>query len=124
MYILIDIHMTEENICEIKSIREDLLETVNKKMKTEETYNEIAKLFKLLGDYNRLRIISALEHEELCVCELSLLLDMSQSSISHQLRLLRSNDMVKFRKKNKRVFYSLNNNQITKLITEAEEYEK
>ncbi|WP_409198355.1 ArsR/SmtB family transcription factor [Methanobrevibacter acididurans] len=116
--------MTEENICEIKSIREDLLETVNKKMKTEETYNEIAKLFKLLGDYNRLRIISALEHEELCVCELSLLLDMSQSSISHQLRLLRSNDMVKFRKKNKRVFYSLNNNQITKLITEAEEYEK
>lgn len=124
MYIWIDIHMTEENICEIKSIREDLLETVNKKMKTEETYNEIAKLFKLLGDYNRLRIISALEHEELCVCELSLLLDMSQSSISHQLRLLRSNDMVKFRKKNKRVFYSLNNNQITKLITEAEEYEK
>ena len=124
MYIRIDIHMTEENICEIKSIREDLLETVNKKMKTEETYNEIAKLFKLLGDYNRLRIISALEHEELCVCELSLLLDMSQSSISHQLRLLRSNDMVKFRKKNKRVFYSLNNNQITKLITEAEEYEK
>jgi len=124
MYILIDIHMTEENICEIKSIREDLLETVNKKMKTEETYNEIAKLFKLLGDYNRLRIISALEHEELCVCELSLLLDMSQSSISHQLRLLRSNDMVKFRKKNKRVFYSLNNEQITKLIKEAEEYEK
>ena len=124
MYIWIDIHMTEENICEIKSIREDLLETVNKKMKTEETYNEIAKLFKLLGDYNRLRIISALEHEELCVCELSLLLDMSQSSISHQLRLLRINDMVKFRKKNKRVFYSLNNNQITKLITEAEEYEK
>lgn len=124
MYIWIDIHMTEENICEIKSIREDLLETVNKKMKTEETYNEIAKLFKLLGDYNRLRIISALEHEELCVCELSLLLDMSQSSISHQLRLLRSNDMVKFRKKNKRVFYSLNNEQITKLIKEAEEYEK
>jgi DNA-binding transcriptional ArsR family regulator len=116
--------MSEENICEIKSIREDLLESVNQKMKDEKTFTEIAKLFKLLGDFNRVRIITALKHEELCVCELSLLLDMSQSSISHQLRLLRNNDIVKFRKKNKRVFYSLNNEQIIKIIEEAEKYEK
>lgn len=116
--------MSEENICEIKSIREDLLEAVNHKLEEDETYNEVAKLLKLLGDFNRVRIISALEHEELCVCELSLLLDMSQSSISHQLRLLRNNDIVKFRKKNKRVFYSLNNGKIINLIKEAENYEK
>lgn len=110
------------DVCELKSIREELLKEVSEKMYPEETYEEVASLFKLLGDYNRIRIISALKHaDELCVCELSLLLDMSQSSISHQLRLLRSNDIVKFRKENKQAFYSLNNEKVHNLIQKAEE---
>ena len=88
-----------------------------------ETYESTASLFKLLGDYNRLRIINALKINELCVCELSILLDMSQSSISHQLRILRHHNIVKSRKENKKVFYSLNNDNIFKLIQKGIELE-
>lgn len=104
------------DVCEIKSIREDIVEEVSNNMSSCDTYKETADLFKLLGDYNRIRIISALKQKEMCVCELSLLLDMSQSSISHQLRILRNKGIVKNRKENKRVFYSLNNPQIYELI--------
>ncbi|OQD59883.1 transcriptional regulator [Methanobrevibacter arboriphilus JCM 13429 = DSM 1125] len=108
--------------CEIKSIREDLIAEVTKKMSKDSTYHDISNLFKLLGDYNRIRILCALSYQELCVCELSLLLDMSQSAISHQLRLLRHKDIVKFRKENKQTFYSLQNDEIISIIRKANEY--
>ncbi|MDD5960560.1 MAG: ArsR/SmtB family transcription factor [Methanobrevibacter wolinii] len=111
------------DICEIKSLREDVIEEVSKEMLDNETYESTASLFKLLGDYNRLRIINALKINELCVCELSILLDMSQSSISHQLRILRHHNIVKSRKENKKVFYSLNNDNIFKLIQKGIELE-
>ncbi|MGN1362994.1 MAG: ArsR/SmtB family transcription factor [Methanobrevibacter sp.] len=111
------------DICEIKSLREDVIEEVSKEMLDNETYERTASLFKLLGDYNRLRIINALKINELCVCELSILLDMSQSSISHQLRILRHHNIVKSRKENKKVFYSLNDNNIFKLIQKGIELE-
>jgi ArsR family transcriptional regulator len=109
------------DVCEIKSIRTDVIEEVSDNMSSSDTYRETANLFKLLGDYNRIRIISALKESEMCVCELSLLLDMSQSSISHQLRILRNNGIVKNRKENKQVFYSLNDSQIYDLIKKGED---
>ncbi|WP_088538549.1 helix-turn-helix transcriptional regulator [Methanobrevibacter sp. 87.7] len=112
-----------KDICEIKSLREDVIEEVYKEMLDNEAYENTANLFKLLGDYNRLRIINALKINELCVCELSILLDMSQSSISHQLRILRDHNIVKSRKENKKVFYSLNNSNIFKLIQKGIELE-
>ncbi len=78
--------------------------------------------FKILGDANRVKIILALQYGELCVCELSLLLDMSQSSISHQLRHLRNSNIVKFRKENKQIFYSLIDEEILNILEEGEEY--
>ena len=108
--------------CEIKSVRENIIEEVSKKMSPEKKYHEIANLFKILGDFNRIRILCALRYQEFCVCELSLLLDMSQSAISHQLRLLRNNGIVKFRKENKQIFYSLEKNEIINLIIKANEY--
>ncbi|WP_245634983.1 ArsR/SmtB family transcription factor [Methanobrevibacter cuticularis] len=89
---------------------------MSKKMLSEKDYYDSSNLFKLLGDYNRVRIIYALNIEELCVCELSLLLDMSQSAISHQLRLLRSNNIVKFRKEEKKVYYSIKNHEIISVL--------
>ncbi|WP_365316399.1 metalloregulator ArsR/SmtB family transcription factor [uncultured Methanobrevibacter sp.] len=109
------------DICEIKSLREDLINKVSKNMKDKESYENTANLFKLLGDYNRIRIINALKISEMCVCELSILLDMSQSNISHQLRILRDHNIVINRKENKKVFYSLNNRKILNLIEECEE---
>lgn len=109
--------------CEIKSIREEVVANITKKMSSDETYYIISDLFKLLGDYNRVRILCALNYQEFCVCELSLLLDMSQSAISHQLRLLRNKNIVKFRKENKQIFYSLQNEDIISIIRKADEYE-
>lgn len=109
--------------CEIKSIREEVVANITKKMSSDETYYNISDLFKLLGDYNRVRILCALNYQEFCVCELSLLLDMSQSAISHQLRLLRNKNIVKFRKENKQIFYSLQNEDIISIIRKADEYE-
>ena len=112
------------DVCEIKSIREDLINKISDEMSSNETYEEVGKLFKLLGDFNRIRIITALKNNELCVCELSILLDMSQSSVSHQLRLLRHHNIVKHRKENKKVFYSLNNDKVYELIKKGEKIDK
>ena len=108
--------------CEIKSVREDVIADITEKMSSDETYHDIANIFKLLGDYNRVRILCVLSYQEFCVCELSLLLDMSQSAISHQLRLLRNKNIVKFRKENKQIFYSLQNKEIMSIIKKAREY--
>lgn len=108
--------------CEIKSVREDVIQDVSQKMSSNEKYHDIANLFKILGDYNRIRILCALSYQEFCVCELSLLLDMSQSAISHQLRLLRNSNVVKFRKENKQIFYSLQNNEIISMIKRGNNY--
>lgn len=108
--------------CEIKSVREDVIADITEKMSSDETYHDIANIFKLLGDYNRVRILCVLSYQEFCVCELSLLLDMSQSAISHQLRLLRNKNIVKFRKENKQIFYSLQNKEIMSIIKKAREH--
>jgi len=109
--------------CEIKTVREDIITDIDEKMASDETYHDIANIFKILGDYNRIRILCALNYQEFCVCELSLLLDMSQSAISHQLRLLRNNNIVKFRKKDKRIFYSLQSDEIIEIIKRVSKYE-
>lgn len=113
--------MSSKDICEIKSVRTDLVNEISKNMLREETLQKTCDLFKILGDVNRIRILLALQHSELCVCELSLLLDMSQSSVSHQLRHLRNKNLVKFRKENKQIFYSLVDEEIIKLIKKGEE---
>ena len=112
--------MSSKDICEIKSVRTDLVNEISKNMLSEETLQKTCELFKILGDVNRIRILLALQHSELCVCELSLLLDMSQSSVSHQLRHLRNKNLVKFRKENKQIFYALVDEEIIKLIKKGE----
>ena len=114
--------MTEKDICEIKSIRTELLDEITNKIEDDNIIQKTSELFKLLGDPNRIKIILALGHHELCVCELSLLIDMSQSSVSHQLRHLRNANIVKFRKENKQIFYSLTDRKILKILKEGEEY--
>ena len=113
--------MSSNDVCEIKSIRTDIVDDIAHKMKDDDIIQKTCNLFKILGDANRVKIILALQYGELCVCELSLLLDMSQSSISHQLRHLRNN-IVKFRKENKQIFYSLIDEEILNILEEGEEY--
>lgn len=111
--------MKEIDKCSQFSIDEEHVEKINKVMKAEETFQRLAETFKALGDPSRLKILYALSMEELCVCELTELLEMTQSAISHQLRVLRNMRLVKYRKSGRSVFYSLDDNHIVNLFNEG-----
>lgn len=81
-----------------------------------------AEFFSLLGDTNRLRIVSVLALEELCVCDLAAALEMSESAVSHQLRALRSMRLVSYRKRGRKVFYRLLDNHVLDLYRSVAEH--
>jgi DNA-binding transcriptional ArsR family regulator len=81
-----------------------------------ETLAELSDLFSLLSDSNRIKILYALSREEVCVCDLSAMLGMSDSAVSHQLRLLRALRLVKARKDGRVVYYSLSDDHVTRLL--------
>ncbi|MGK7948326.1 MAG: ArsR/SmtB family transcription factor [Xenococcaceae cyanobacterium] len=82
----------------------------------------MAEFFSILGDANRLRILSILAQQELCVCDLAMLLDMSESAVSHQLRTLRSLRLVNYEKRGRRVFYSLQDHHVFALYNSVAEH--
>ena len=104
-------------ICECNAIHQEVVEKVNQTMPDEELLYDLAELFKVFGDTTRVRILCALFESEMCVCDISILLGMTQSSISHQLRVLKSAKLVKNRKEGKVVYYSLADEHV-KLIFE------
>lgn len=98
--------------CNGNIIHEDIVVRVKDKLPAEETLYDLAELFKVFGDTTRIKIICALFESEMCVCDLSCLLNMTQSAISHQLRVLKSARLVKFRREGKVVYYSLDDEHI------------
>ena len=106
-------------ICDCNVIHEDVVSKVKAQMPPEEPIYEVADLFKVFGDSTRARIICALSISELCVCDLSALLDMSQSAVSHQLRTLKQARIVKNRRSGKVVYYSLDDEHIKELFSVA-----
>ncbi|MGI6605268.1 MAG: ArsR/SmtB family transcription factor [bacterium] len=84
----------------------------------------VAGLFKVLADETRAKIIYLLAHEELCVCDIATILDSTVSNISHHLRLLRAHHLVKYRREGKIVFYSLDDEHVLHLISEAFDHVK
>ncbi len=115
--------MADNNaICSAIIIDQKKVDRVNKTLPLSEETKEMATLFKALADPTRLRIVQSLLLEELCVCDLSTIVQVSISAISHQLRLLRTMRIVKYRKQGKQVYYSLNDEHITQLIRTATEH--
>lgn len=106
-------------VCDCNLIHTDAVEKVRRLMPDEEPIYEVADLFKVFGDSTRARIICALSISELCVCDLSTLLDMSQSAVSHQLRTLKQARIVKNRRNGKTVYYSLDDEHIKELFSVA-----
>ena len=90
-----------------------------RKGSTPEEILGLSEIFKTLGDPTRLRILQALSQEELCVCDLVEVLEMTQSAVSHQLRVLRDQRLVKYRKEGKMVFYSLDDEHIINLFAQG-----
>ena len=116
MFICTVIHMKVDDICEIENSNEKAVEEVKSKMLDEDILIVIADNFKIFGDPTRLKILQALYQSELCVCDLTAALNANQSTISHQLRLLRSKNLVKFRKQGKMAYYSLADEHVEKII--------
>ena len=116
------IFMTQEDICQIKTINKKKVNKVKKQLMKEEIFLDISETFKTLGDKTRIKILSSLSKEELCVCDISAVIEMSTSLVSHQLRLLRDKKLVKYRKHGKSVFYSLDDNHIIQLLKMAYEH--
>ncbi|MDD5913444.1 MAG: metalloregulator ArsR/SmtB family transcription factor [Oscillospiraceae bacterium] len=112
-----DMSCSESNV-----IHEDVLLRVREKMPNEDPIYEVSELFKVFGDSTRARMICALNIEEMCVCDLAALLNMTQSAISHQLRILKSSRLVKSRKQGKIVYYSLDDSHIGDIFAKAFEH--
>ncbi len=113
-----------KDVCEIESVDEESVKEVKSKMLEDELLFEISDTFKTFGDSTRLKIMYALSRNELCVCELAHVLEMSQSAISHQLRVLRSKNLVKFRKEGKMAYYSLADEHVVEIIKIGVEHAK
>jgi len=111
-----------DEFCSCDTVHENVIEMVRKKMPQEEKLYDLAELFKVFGDTTRVKIISALFEAEMCVCDIAELLHMTQSAISHQLRVLRQARLVKHRKEGKVVFYSLDDEHIKTIFNQGLEH--
>ena len=105
--------------CDCSVIHEEIVNTVKAKMPLEEDLYDLAELFKVFGDSTRIKILWALVEAEMCVCDIAVLLNMTQSSISHQLRVLKQARLVKNRKEGKIVFYSLEDEHIKQIFDQG-----
>ena len=97
-------------------IHEDVVEKVKSELPPDEILYDLAELFKVFGDTTRIRIHYALFESELCVNDMAQLLGLSQTAVSHQLRVLKNNKLVRFRKEGKIVFYSLDDDHVRSII--------
>lgn len=101
-----------ENMCDCSIIHLDIVNDAKKKMWLEDRFIKVSEFFKIIGDITRLKIVYALDNNEMCVCDIANLLNMTKSSISHQLAILKQNGLVKSRKVGKEVFYKLDDEHV------------
>lgn len=108
--------------CDFMHVHEDIVEAVRTKMPDEESLYDLADLFKIFADSTRIKILYVLFESEMCVCDIAQLLNMSQSAISHQLRVLKTSSLVKNRRDGKTVFYSLADHHIKTILDQGFEH--
>ena len=116
--------MEEKEIgcCEVTEVHENLLKIVRETIPEETELYDLAELFKIFGDSTRIRILFVLFEAEVCVCDLAAALNMTQSAISHQLRILKQSRLVKSRREGKSVFYSLADEHVRTIISQGQEH--
>ena len=107
------------DVCEVECIHADKVGAVRSLMKPEESFFRLAETLKIIGDPTRLKILYALSHEELCVCDIASLLCMSKSLISHHLRLLKTMRLVRYRREGKMAFYVLDDEHLRNIFIEG-----
>ena len=108
--------------CDAIEVHSDLLKIVNTTLPEETELYDLAELFKVFGDSTRIRILFVLFEAEVCVCDLAAALNMTQSAISHQLKILKQSKLVKSRREGKSVFYSLADGHVRTIIAHGREH--
>ena len=108
--------------CDFLHAHEDLVEAAKENMPDEELLYDLAELYKVFGDSTRIRILYVLFEAEMCVCDIAQTLGMTQSAISHQLRVLKQARLVRFRREGKTVFYSLADAHVRTIIDQGLEH--
>lgn len=116
--------MNDPVACICTILHEDVIERVRQDMPEEGHLYDLAELFKVFGDSTRIRILYALSASEMCVCDIAALLGMTQSAISHQLRILKAAHLVKHRKVGKVVFYALDDSHVAHIFAQGLEHVK
>ena len=108
--------------CDCNIIHKETLEEVKAKMPNDNLLLEMADFYKALSDSTRIKIIAALAHNELCVCDIAEILSMTHSAVSHQLSVLRQNRIIKYRREGKNIFYSLDDEHIQMIYNAGMEH--
>jgi len=111
-----------EDLCHIRCIHQERVAAAKNKELPPKELEDLAQLFKALGDPNRLRILLALAHDEMCVCDIAAFLTVSESAVSHQLRLLRQMRLVTNRRDGAVLYYRLREKSLRKVISVAENF--
>ena len=107
--------------CDFYQIHDDVVKAVKEKMPDDDDLYDLAEIFKVFGDSTRIKILYVLFEAEMCVCDIAQLLNMTQSAISHQLRILKQSKLVKNRREGKAVFYSLADDHVRSIIAQGRE---
>ena len=111
-----------QDLCDCESIHEDVVDEVRKAMPDDDVLMDLADAFKLFSDSTRVRILYALKTHEMCVCDISVLLGMTKSSVSHQLRVLKQSNLVKNRKVGRVVYYALADEHVETIFSAGMEH--
>lgn len=106
-------------VCAESCVHEDKVRAVQEDMPAIETIYALADIFKTLGDPTRIKLLFALMQQELCVCDLAALIEVSESAVSHQLRVLRGQKLVRFRRDGKNLYYSLDDEHVRVLFAQG-----
>ena len=114
--------MSEDLFCEQVQVHGDLVQVVRQHLPDEGELSDLAELFKIFGDSTRIRILYVLFEHEVCVCDIAEILGMTQSAISHQLRIIKQARLVKSRRDGKTIYYSLSDDHVKSIVGLAREH--
>ena len=117
---MIDKNQTER--CDVCEVHQDIVQAVQTQLPDEEQLYDLAELYKVFGDSTRIKILYVLFESEMCVCDIAQTLNMTQSAISHQLKILKQSRLVKNRREGKQVFYALADDHVRTIIRQGREH--
>ena len=108
--------------CDVHIVHKELVDRIGNEMPSDDELYDLAELFKVFGDSTRIKILFALFESEMCVCDIAETLNMTQSAVSHQLKILKQNRLIKNRREGKSIFYSLADDHVRSIIYQGLEH--